>query len=163
MRKLLLTLLSAATLSAVATTKNEAMKIDNSLTQAEKDAGILSAEVMWKMGRVGSSVVSPDGKTVIYTVTRYSMADNKGITNIYKTTPKGGEAVCLGDGTSNESSLSFSADGSKIYFLSDRSGSNQLWSSDLEGRNAQQLTNVEDGIDSYGISADESTMYYTKS
>ena len=42
------------------------LDIDSNMTEAEIRAGILTAEVMWKMGRVGESVLSPDGKSVVY-------------------------------------------------------------------------------------------------
>ena len=35
------------------------------LTPAEKEAGILTPEVMWKMGRIGGETLSPDGKTIL--------------------------------------------------------------------------------------------------
>ncbi|MFQ8804792.1 MAG: hypothetical protein ACLR8Y_06285 [Alistipes indistinctus] len=73
--------------------KSAPMKIDNSLTEAEKSAGILTPEVMWKMGRVGGSVVSPDGETVLYTVSDYSMKDDKSSTHIWSVPTAGGEAV----------------------------------------------------------------------
>lgn len=69
------------------------METKNSLTEQEKAAGILTAEVMWKMGRVGGSVLSPDGRTVLYTVTRYDMEQNKGTTDIWSVPAGGGKAV----------------------------------------------------------------------
>lgn len=104
------------------------METKNSLTEQEKAAGILTAEVMWKMGRVGGSVLSPDGRTVLYTVTRYDMEQNKGTTDIWSVPAGGGKAVRVTDPGSNESSVQWSADGKKIYFLSDRTGSGQVWS-----------------------------------
>lgn len=69
------------------------MNIDNSLTPEEKAAGILTPEIMWKIGRVSGSVISPDAKTVLYKVTAYNMAENKGRTNIWSIASTGGEAV----------------------------------------------------------------------
>ena len=81
------------------------METKNSLTEQEKAAGILTAEVMWKMGRVGGSVLSPDGRTVLYTVTRYDMEQNKGTTDIWSVPAGGGKAVRVTDpGSSRRSS-----------------------------------------------------------
>ena len=113
--------------------KTDPMKIDNSLTEAEKSAGILTPEVMWKMGRVGGSTVSPDGKTVLYTVSYYSMKDDKSSTHIWSVPTEGGEAVQITDGAGKEASIQWSADGSRIYFLSTRSGDDQLWSAKPDG------------------------------
>ena len=58
------------------------IEIDNALTSEEKAAARLTPEVMWKMGRVGEHALSPDGKSVLYTLTRYNMAENRGVTII---------------------------------------------------------------------------------
>ena len=63
-------------------TAPEPLKIDNALTAEEIAAARLTPEVMWKMGRVGSHALSPDGETLLYTLTRYNMAENRGISVI---------------------------------------------------------------------------------
>ena len=63
-------------------TAPESIKIDNALTAEESAAARLTPEVMWKMGRIGSHALSPDGKTILYTLTRYNMAENRGVTII---------------------------------------------------------------------------------
>ena len=138
------------------------MKIDNSLTEAEKSAGILTPEVMWKMGRVGGSTVSPDGKTVLYTVSYYSMKDDKSSTHIWSVPTEGGEAVQITDGAGKEASIQWSADGSRIYFLSTRSGDAQLWSAKPDGSDMRQLSAIEGGIEGFGVSPKEDKLYYIK-
>ena len=54
-------------------TAPESIKIDNALTAEEIAAARLTPEVMWKMSRIGSHALSPDGKTLLYTLTRYNM------------------------------------------------------------------------------------------
>ena len=142
--------------------KTDPMKIDNSLTEAEKSAGILTPEVMWKMGRVGGSTVSPDGKTVLYTVSYYSMKDDKSSTHIWSVPTDGGEAVQITDGAGKEASIQWSADGSRIYFLSTRSGDVQLWSSKPDGSDMRQLSAIEGGIEGFGVSPKEDKLYYIK-
>lgn len=142
--------------------KADPMKIDNSLTEAEKSAGILTPEVMWKMGRVGGSTVSPDGKTVLYTVSYYSMKDDKSSTHIWSVPTEGGEAVQITDGAGKEASIQWSADGSRIYFLSTRSGDAQLWSAKPDGSDMRQLSAIEEGIEGFGVSPKEDKLYYIK-
>ena len=45
-----------------------------------------------KLGRLGEMQVSPDQKTVAYTVTRYSLAENKGQSDIWTVPVAGGPA-----------------------------------------------------------------------
>lgn len=142
--------------------KTDPMKIDNSLTEAEKSVGILTPEVMWKMGRVGGSTVSPDGKTVLYTVSYYSMKDDKSSTHIWSVPTEGGEAVQITDGAGKEASIQWSADGSRIYFLSTRSGDAQLWSAKPDGSDMRQLSAIEGGIEGFGVSPKEDKLYYIK-
>lgn len=142
--------------------KADPMKIDNSLTEAEKSAGILTPEVMWKMGRVGGSTVSPDGKTVLYTVSYYSMKDDKSSTHIWSVPTEGGEAVQITDGAGKEASIQWSADGSRIYFLSTRSGDAQLWSAKPDGSDMRQMSAIEGGIEGFGVSPKEDKLYYIK-
>ena len=42
----------------------------------------LTPEKLWDLARIGDAVVSPDGKTLAYLVTRYDLAENKGTTSL---------------------------------------------------------------------------------
>ena len=81
------------------------MSADHVLTDAERSAGILTPEVMWKIKRVGSAVLSPDGRTVLYTVTTYDMKENKGVTNIRSAPVSGGKWIRVTDPGSNETDV----------------------------------------------------------
>ena len=54
--------------------------------------GRLTPEALWAMGRIGSSNVSPDGTKIAYTVSYYSVKENKSHLVIY---------VMNADGTNN--------------------------------------------------------------
>ena len=157
--------LSALTLGSCAGSADAPVVTDAevvpALTPAEIEAGVLTPEVMWKMGRVGSHSLSPDGSTLLYTITYYNMEENKGITAIYTQPAEGGERVRLTANTCNSSSPTWSADGSRIYYASNASGSNQLWSMAADGRDKVQMTDVEGGIESFGVSPTGEAMFYT--
>ncbi len=138
------------------------MEIDNALTEQEKQAGILTPEVMWKMGRVSSSLLSPDGTKVVYAVTRYNMAENKGQTSLYLATTADQAPVRLTDGVGNDSNPRWSADGKTLYFLSDRSGDAQLWSIASDGTGLRQLSSIDGGIDGFGVAPTGDKAFYTK-
>ena len=140
----------------------EPLSINNSLTQEEISAARLTPKVMWKMGRIGSAEVAPDGSTVLYTVTRYSMDENRGVTQIYTLSLADGTIAELTSTDSNNTAARWNADGSRILFMSNRSGAMQAWSMALDGSDPRQITDVEGGIEDYGVSPDGELLHYVK-
>ena len=136
------------------------MSADHVLTDAERSAGILTPEVMWKIKRVGSAVLSPDGRTVLYTVTTYDMKENKGVTNIRSAPVSGGKWIRDTDPGSNESSPQWSADGRTIYFISDHGGSDQVWCAAPDGNNRRQVTDISGGVEGFSVAPSENRLMY---
>lgn len=162
MKKLILfmALITFAATSCQNEGKPTPLTIDNALTEAEIEAGILSPEVMWKMGRVGSSSLSPDGTEVAYTVTYYNMAENRGVTSIYVQPVEGGEPRQLTDNAANDVSPQWAADGKSIYFLSNRDGSMQIWNVATDNAAMRQVSKIEGDIEAYGIAPSGDKVYY---
>ena len=140
----------------------EPLKIDNALTAEEIAAARLTPEVMWKMGRVGEHALSPNGKTLLYTLTRYNMAENRGVTILVSRNLASGKECELTDTSSSAVSPVWSADGKYIFFASNRSGDMQLWRMKANGSAPQQVSKIEGGIEGFGISPDEKHLYYTQ-
>ena len=139
------------------------LEIDNSLTEAEIEAGILSPEVMWKMGRVGSTQLSPDGQKVLYTVSYYSMEENRGASAIYVEDVASKEVAQLTDYTYSNVAPVWSADGERIYFMSDREKSMQVWSMNASGDDVKAVTALANGIEGFGIAPSGDKLFYVQS
>lgn len=118
-----------------------------SLTACKEDAPILrhemeltsdrlTPEVLWAMGRVGATSVSPDGSKIAYTVSYYSVEKNTSHTVIRLMDADGKNDVLLTEGVNSESEPAFMADGEHIAFLC----KGQLWMMDTEGNDRKQLT-----------------------
>ena len=127
--------------------------IDNALTAEEKEAGILTAEVMWKMSRIGAQTLSPDGSKLLYAVTQYNLAENRGLSFLWLKDMATGEERCLTDNCSTNHSAQW-LDNENFAFISNRSGSSQVWAMDIEGKNLRQLTAFENDVEGYGIAGD---------
>ena len=155
--------IAALTLGACAPKEQgSALEIDNTLTAEQIAEARFTPDVMWKMGRLGGAALSPDGKTALYTVTYYSVAENRSLTQIYTRDMASGQETSLTDNTSSNSDAQWSADGSLIYFTSARSGSAQVWQMKADGSAQKQLTNVEGGIEGYGIAPTGDKLFYVK-
>ena len=154
--------IAAMALASCTMEKPATLDIDNTLTQEEINEARLTPPVMWKMGRLGAASLSPDASKAVYTVTRYNMAENKGLTQIYVRDMASGEVATLTDNTSSNSDPQWNADGSAIYFTSNRSGSVQLWKMSPDGSNLKQVTDVEGGIEGYGVAPAEDKIFYVK-
>lgn len=159
MKKLLLLMLVASCASGCGE-RPQPLTIDNSLTAEEIKAGVFTPEVMWKMGRIGSAVLSPDGNALAYTVTYYNMEENRGVTAVYVRDMVSGGSSQLTDFASNNADPKWSADGSRLYFLSDRSGSNQIWSMAADGSDVKQVSAFDRDVEGYGISPLGDKLFY---
>ncbi len=74
--------------------------------------------------------VSADGKTIVFEL----------LGDLYTMPITGGTATAISTGPGFDSQPRYSPDGSKIVFLSDRSGSENIWVCDADGRNPKTLT-----------------------
>lgn len=125
---------------------------DTALSAAQIEARVFTPEVMLKMGRLSSSSLSPDGKTLLYAINYQSVSQNKSYTALWTMDT---ESLAYQQITSYEGKASepaWSADGSRIYFLSTVSGSNQLYSIAPDGSQMTSLTAIEGGVNGYGVS-----------
>jgi dipeptidyl aminopeptidase/acylaminoacyl peptidase len=97
----------------------------------------------------GGIAISRDGKQVAY------VDDDR----IFVVPLAGGEPRAVTSAGSAASDPWWSADGSALYFLSDRSGSSQLWKLPLAAfGEAGQVTTFKQGIDGIRLSPDESRL-----
>ena len=109
------------------------------------DNGQMTPEVLWAFGRVGNVCVSPDGKRVAYTVTYYSIRENKSNSDIYLMDVDGGNKKQLTKTSEGEGSLSWLPSGKAIAFL--RGG--KLWNIDPDSGADMQVSDIKQSIDGY--------------
>ncbi|MBN1986660.1 MAG: PD40 domain-containing protein, partial [Prolixibacteraceae bacterium] len=162
MKKIALILLAAVVWSCTPKQKTE-FSSNYVPDTPQLSSDIMTPELLWSFGRVGGAQVSPDGKTVLYTVTYYNLEENKSYRDIYTVPVSGGEAKNVTNSGINESSAVWRPDGEKIGYLSSASGSVQLWEVNPDGSAAEQVTDVEGGISGFGYSPDQSKIFFVKS
>lgn len=120
----------------------------------------LTPEALWAMGRIGSSSVSPDGKQIAYTVSYYSVKENKSHTVIYVMNADGTNNLLLTHTADSEVEPTWIKGGSKIAFLTAASGSMQIWEMNPNGSERKQLSSYEGGIEGFKFSPDESKVLF---
>ncbi len=163
MKKIVLFIMAIAAVTVGCERGAQPLKINNELTRAERKAGVFTPEIMWKMGRLGSSSLNPAGDKLLYTISYYNMEENRGITAVYVEDVATKGVKQLTEHTSNNVSPEWSADGSRIYFLSNRSGSMQIWSMAADGEDLQRVTSLDKGVEGFGISPRGDKLYYVQS
>lgn len=100
-------------------------KKDELILKAEGKVSFTTDEGTWM-----SLDVSPDGKTIVFDL----------LGDIYTLPIEGGEAKRIIGGMSFDSQPKFSPDGKLIAFVSDRSGSEQLWVCKADGSEPKAIT-----------------------
>lgn len=130
------------------------MWIMSNNTKAAGNDDRLTPERLWSMGRIGSVVSSPDGKSVVYTLTKYDIKENKGHTSIYIKDTKTGNEKNLTTRKDSESEPAFIESGKKIAYLATSNGVNQLWTMNLDGSDKQCISNEKEDIEGFLFSPD---------
>lgn len=116
-------------------------------------AGPLTAKTLVTLDRLSDPQVSPDGRSVAYDLRTVDYDANKSHHSIWLldldrgSTPR---QLTSGGGTSPR----WSPDGKTLYFLSDRSGSAQVWRTDVAGASATQVSHLPLDVGAYRLSPD---------
>lgn len=119
------------------------------------DARPLKIEDLDQIERIGDPQLSPDGQWVLYTVNSFDAGTDGRRTTIWQVSWNGGEPTRVTRESDAASAPRWSPDGRWISFLRSGDNGNQLWLLDRKGgAEAQQLTDVPGGIDSYVWSPD---------
>ena len=107
---------------------------------------------MISANRLGDPQVSPDGRWVIYSLTTTDVTANRRAGALYAVDlNEPGEPVRLAINEGGANTARWGSDG-KLYFLSGRSGSSQVWRADADGTNPVQVTNLPTDVNAYRIS-----------
>lgn len=119
----------------------------------------MTPEALWAFGRIGETAVSPDGSRIAYTVTYYSVEQNKSNTEVFVMDADGSNNRQITHTKWREANIVWTKDG-MIDFLSNESGSMQLWQMDADGNNRRQLTDYSSDIEGFSLSPDESMVLF---
>ena len=125
----------------------------------------ITARDLWSMARVGSPALSPDGRTVLYTVTTYDLTAFRSRTEIWTVPVAGGEPrpFITSDSGSN-SAPAWSPDGRSIAFVSSRGGNGtQIYLIAADGGEARAVTALEGGASGPVWSRDGRRILFTSS
>lgn len=115
--------------------------------------GILTPEVLWSFGRLGEFAVSPDNKTIAYTVTWYSIEKNKGNSELFVMNVDGSDKKQLTFTSAQEYNPQW-VDESTLAFLSTEGGVSQVWTMSKDGSNLKKVEGYAEDINGFMLSPD---------
>lgn len=123
--------------------------------------GKLSPEVLWSFGRIGEVSVSPDGKKILYTLTYYSIGENRGNAEIYTMNTDGSDVKRLTTTPSSEWNVIWNPKGDKIGFIyADESGVN-IYEMNPDGSNRRAISDFKEGdLEGFSYSPDGKRVVY---
>ena len=123
---------------------------------------LMTPEVLWAFGRVSDPQASPDGKSVMYGVSYYSIEQNKGNRDLYLLELETNKVNQITQTAKSEFNALWRPDGKKIGYLSSESGSVQLWEMNPDGSEKIRISDIEGGITGFKYAPDQSKIVFTK-
>jgi dipeptidyl aminopeptidase/acylaminoacyl peptidase len=109
--------------------------------------------------RVGSPAISPDGRTVAYTLRETNWEDNEYETEIWIGSASDTRRVTNARKSSQQPA--WSPDGRWLAFISDRDGKRQIYRIAVAGGEAEKLTGNDEGVTAFAWSPDGQSIAFT--
>ncbi|HQR46560.1 MAG TPA: S9 family peptidase [Thermoanaerobaculia bacterium] len=114
----------------------------------------------YRVVTVGEPALSPDGRSVVYTVTAGDVKTGKRTTALWTVGTDGAGARRLTWSEARDTQPTFTPDGKTLAFLSTRSGDPQLFLLPLAGGEAEKKTDFPGGISDPSFSADGTKVLF---
>ncbi len=107
--------------------------------------------------RLSGATASPDGTMIAYQLRETDLEANKGRTDLYMLklgTPNAAPVRFASKPDKNEHDPAFAPDGKSIFYISNESGSDQIWRYDIASGAAAQASNFKTDVAGFKISPD---------
>lgn len=118
----------------------------------------MTPEALWAMGRIGEVSVSPDNQQIAYSVAYYSVPQNRSNRELYVMSADGKDNVQITRDNFQESQPTWIMGGKKIAYLSNTTGTNQVWMMNPDGTDKKQITESDKDIEGFIFSPDEKKL-----
>lgn len=142
------TTLSLATLGVGVSTEVEAQPFIGR-QHIELKSDLMTPEALWAMGRIGSVSVNRAGTKAVYSVSYYSVKENKSHSVLYVLDLKTKQSQQLTTSVKSENGPVWIQDRQgveRIAFLTSESGSSQLWTMATDGTDRRQVSFEQDDV-----------------
>ncbi len=120
-----------------------------------------SVHDMLAMDRISDPRISPDGKSVAFTVRVTDVEANRGRTDVWVAGVDGSKARKLTSHAANDSGARWMPDGKSLVFLSARGGSSQVWQVPAAGGQARALTSLPLDVANLEVFPDGKRLLFT--
>ena len=102
----------------------------------------MTVDVLLKLHRISDPQVSPDGRTVVFSIVSPNFEANTRPSQIWAVSMEGGSPRQLTREGSQNTQPRWSPDGRRIAFVSNRGGSAQVWTMAADGTAPRQVTRI---------------------
>src|SRR5580704_5299398 len=122
-----------------------------------------TAEDLVRVKRVSDPQVSPEGSVLAFVQRETDMDANRGRTSLWLLDLRdpAAEPQRASGGNFNDSGPHWAQDGRTLYFLSNRSGSSQVWRLNLPALAAQQVTSYPLDVTSFRLAPKDQRLAVT--
>ncbi len=124
--------------------------------------GIMTPEVLHSFGRIGTVKVSPDKSKILYQVTYVDIKQNKTNSELFVMNVDGSEKKQLTVTNAREGNPQWISKGKKIAFLSNESGTSQIWMMNPDGTGMKKITDEKEDINGFIFSPDNKKILFIK-
>jgi len=116
---------------------------------------------MMRIQRIDDPQLSPDGKSVAFTVQTVDLSSNTKPTQIYVVPVDAGPPRQLTHEGGSNTRPRWSPDSKRIFFVSDRSNGSQIWAMNADGSDPKPVTNISTEAADLTLSPDGRLILFT--